>query len=223
MKFILSSAVFAATVGALPNSFTTLTATGGLVVPRANQLIPVVVGGPQDTFAPNSIVAAVGDVIQFQFSNGNHTATQSTIEAPCTPLAGGMSSGHIPFVDGQTDVGTFNMPVLTTEPMLIYCATGPHCQTGQVMIINPANAAQVVAFVKAAQASAPSVDSDLITAGTVGKLPLGNAAFTPDKPQGGGATGGAPLAQAPAPAPVQAAPAVATLAVSVPVTAAHAI
>jgi plastocyanin len=106
-------------------------------VPRANQLIPVVVGGPQDTFAPNSVVAAVGDVVQFQFSNGNHTATQSTLEAPCSPLEGGVNSGHIPFEDGQIDVGTFNMPVTSTEPMFIFCATGPHCQEGQVMIVNP--------------------------------------------------------------------------------------
>lgn len=103
---------------------------------RANQIIPVVVGGPQDTFVPNSVVAAVGDVIQFQFSNGNHTVTQSTADTACTPLEGGVHSGHIPFEDGQTDVGTFNMPVTSTDPMFLYCATGPHCQNGQVMVVN---------------------------------------------------------------------------------------
>lgn len=141
MKLLFSSILLAATSSARPSAFSALEATGGLVgvymeselrmlhsliitVSRANQLIPVVVGGPQDTFAPNSVVAAVGDVIQFQFSNGNHTATQSTPEAPCTPLANGMNSGHIPFQDGQTDVGTFNMPVTSAAPMFIFCATG---------------------------------------------------------------------------------------------------
>ncbi|KAH7364123.1 extracellular serine-rich protein [Rhexocercosporidium sp. MPI-PUGE-AT-0058] len=202
MKFFFFSGFFAATSCALPNSFNTLTATGGLVVPRANQLIPVVVGGPQDTFAPNSVVAALGDVIQFQFSNGNHTATQSTPEAPCTPLAGGVSSGHIPFQDGQTEVGTFNMPVTSVAPMFIYCATGPHCQEGQVMIINPGNAQQLVDFVKAAQGTTASVDSTVIAGGTAGKVTLGTAAFIPAPPEA------APVAApAAAPAPAPAAPA----------------
>jgi plastocyanin len=104
---------------------------------RQSQIIPVVVGGPQDTFVPNALMAAVGDIIQFQFSNGNHTVTQSTSDKACTPMDAGVHSGHIPFKDGQTDVGTFNMPVTSTDPMFLYCATGPHCQEGQVMIINP--------------------------------------------------------------------------------------
>jgi hypothetical protein len=108
---------------------------------RANQLIPVVVGGTQDTFVPNVVVAALGDVIQFQFSNGNHTVTQSAANAACQPLQAtvptAIHSGHIPFQAGQTTVGTFNMPITSLEPMFLYCATGPHCQNGQVMVINP--------------------------------------------------------------------------------------
>ena len=101
----------------------------------------MVVGGPQDTFVPNTVKAAVGDIIQFQFSNGNHTVTQSAADAPCQPLQAtvptAIHSGHIPFQDGQTTVGTFNMPVTSTDTMFLYCATGPHCQEGQVMIVNP--------------------------------------------------------------------------------------
>jgi hypothetical protein len=52
-------------------------------------------------------------------------------------MEAGVHSGHIPFEDGQTEVGTFNMPVTSTEPMFLYCATGPHCQEGQVMVVNP--------------------------------------------------------------------------------------
>lgn len=128
MKSISFFLTLAATVSALPK-----------LTPhrRANQIIPVVVGGPQDTFVPNSVVAAVGDIVQFQFSNGNHTVTQSTVDQACTPMDAGVHSGHIPFEDGQTDVGTFNMPVTSTDPMFLYCATGPHCQNGQVMVINP--------------------------------------------------------------------------------------
>ncbi|CAI0649363.1 unnamed protein product [Colletotrichum noveboracense] len=109
--------------------------------PQGNQLIPVVVGGAQDTFVPNLITAQVGDVVQFQFSNGNHTVTQSAEGAACQPLQDtvptAIHSGHIPFKDGQAMVGTFNMPITSTATMFMYCATGPHCQEGQVLVINP--------------------------------------------------------------------------------------
>lgn len=99
------------------------------------------VGGPQDTFVPNLIQAQVGDVVQFQFSNGNHTVTQSAEGSACQPLQAqnpaAIHSGHIPFQDGQAMVGTFNMPITSADPMFLYCATGPHCQEGQVLVINP--------------------------------------------------------------------------------------
>ncbi|KAF2855644.1 hypothetical protein T440DRAFT_159441 [Plenodomus tracheiphilus IPT5] len=127
-----------------PLFYLTLLTTTTLALPSphrraTNQIVPIIVGGPQDTFVPNSITAAVGDILQFQFSNGNHTVTQSTLDAACAPIADGtgVHSGHIPFADGQTEVGTFNMPVLSAESMFLYCATGPHCQNGQVMVVNP--------------------------------------------------------------------------------------
>jgi hypothetical protein len=144
---------------------------------RANQIIPIIVGGPQDTFVPNSVVAAVGDVLQFQFSNGNHTVTQSTADTACTPLENGVHSGHIPFQDGQTDVGTFNMPVTSTEPMFLYCATGPHCQEGQVMVVNAVNAQQVADYAKKSQETASSTDGTDVRGGTVGKIGLDTAAY----------------------------------------------
>ena len=111
---------------------------GGVRQPRVH---PVVVGGPQDTFVPNQVHAEVGDTIQFQFSSGNHTVTQSAPELACQPLQaslpGAIHSGHIPFEEGQTTVGVFNMPVLSTGTMYLYCATGPHCLEGQVMVVNP--------------------------------------------------------------------------------------
>lgn len=95
------------------------------------------------TYMPNVVVAAPGNVIQFQFSAGNHTVTQSTEMQACTPVqavAGQpdpVNSGHLPFTAGSTTVSTFEMTVTNTQPMFIYCATGPHCQLGQVMVINP--------------------------------------------------------------------------------------
>ena len=143
---------------------------------RQNQVIPVVVGGQQDTFIPNTVNAAVGDVLQFQFSNGNHTVTQSTADAACQPMEGGVHSGHIPFEDGQTDVGTFNVVVSSTDPMFLYCATGPHCQAGQVMVVNPANAGQVAEYAKNSQATESSTDGTDVVGGTPGMIGLDAAA-----------------------------------------------
>ncbi|OTA97023.1 hypothetical protein M434DRAFT_50191, partial [Hypoxylon sp. CO27-5] len=149
----------------------------------ANRIIPVVVGGAQDTFVPNTVTAAVGDIIQFQFSNGNHTVTQSAQDTPCQPLqatvATAIHSGHIPFEDGQTTVGTFNMPVTSTDTMFLYCATGPHCQEGQVMIVNPTDDQQIVNYAKAAAATNASVDGNTVAGGTVASIPLEAAAFVP--------------------------------------------
>ncbi|KAF7539696.1 hypothetical protein G7054_g1973 [Neopestalotiopsis clavispora] len=178
---------------------------------RANQIIPVVVGGPQDTFVPNVVTAAVGDVVQFQFSNGNHTVTQSAQDVGCQPLqasvATAIHSGHIPFVDGQTTVGTFSMPVTSTDPMFLYCATGPHCQEGQVVVINPATAQQVVDYAKISQASSQSGDGTTVVGGTVAQIPLELAAFVP-APAQAAAPAAPPAAEAPAAAdPAAAAPA----------------
>ncbi|KAG9198940.1 hypothetical protein G6514_009217 [Epicoccum nigrum] len=146
-------------------------------------------------------MAAVGDIVQFQFSNGNHTVTQSTADKACTPMDAGVHSGHIPFQDGQTDVGTFNMPVTSTDPMFLYCATGPHCQEGQVMIINPTNAKQVVDYVKLSQATTKSTDGGAPVGGAAGKIALDKAAFSPAPAKGAGGGGAPPAAAAPPAAP----------------------
>ncbi|KAF4847333.1 Extracellular serine-rich protein [Colletotrichum siamense] len=177
--------------------------------PQGNQLIPVVVGGAQDTFVPNLITAQVGDVVQFQFSNGNHTVTQSAEGAACQPLQDtvptAIHSGHIPFKDGQAMVGTFNMPITSTATMFMYCATGPHCQEGQVLVINPTNAQQVVQYSKLAAAAKANVDGKTVVGGAVGQIPLANAAFVPAPAQGaGGGGGGPPPAAAPAAPPAEA-------------------
>lgn len=100
----------------------------------------VIVGGAQSLFVPNLIRAKVGDYIQCQFAEGNHTFTRGAENAGCEPLQktvpDAVHSGHIPFLQGQKDVGTFLMPVTSEEPECFYCATGPHCQIGQVMCIN---------------------------------------------------------------------------------------
>jgi plastocyanin len=110
------------------------------------KVITIVVGSPvlnkSLVFTPNDIKAAPGDILQFQFSQINHTVTQSTFNAPCQPIqesdpqAAGIHSGFIAATANATTVQTFDVPVNDTKPMFIYCAQGPHCQLGMVMTVN---------------------------------------------------------------------------------------
>ncbi|RYO89357.1 hypothetical protein DL762_003248 [Monosporascus cannonballus] len=153
------------------------------------RVIPVVVGGQQDVFVPNVVKASVGDVVQFQFSAGNHTVTQSPADAACVPLQmtdpTAVHSGHIPFEAGQATVGVFEMPVVSTDTMFMYCATGPHCQLGQIMVINPTDDQQVVDYAKLAQAAPENIDGTEVVGGTVSEIPLEQAAFDPPPPEEG--------------------------------------
>ncbi|KAI0882266.1 uncharacterized protein GGS22DRAFT_191435 [Annulohypoxylon maeteangense] len=205
MLLLASQILFAAVANALPSRIISrqdLVDVGGFKINAANRIIPVVVGGAQDTFVPNTVTAAVGDIIQFQFSNGNHTVTQSAQDKPCQPLqatvATAIHSGHIPFQDGQTTVGTFNMPVTNADTMFLYCATGPHCQLGQVMVVNPKDDQQIVNYAKGAASTNSSVDGGAVSGGSVASIPLAAAAFVPAPAQQGPPGGAAPAAEAPA-------------------------
>lgn len=103
---------------------------------------------------PESIQAEAGDMVQFQFLDGNHTATQSSFDAPCSPMeaaaasnatggnssaaAAGIKSGFMPVAasmgDGQ--IPTYTIEVKDTEPMWFFCGQGTHCAGGMAMVIN---------------------------------------------------------------------------------------
>jgi plastocyanin len=56
----------------------------------------VVVGGTAGlVYVPDTIQAAVGDMVIFTFMSNNHTATQSAFAEPCVKLEGGMDSGFM--------------------------------------------------------------------------------------------------------------------------------
>lgn len=95
-------------------------------------------------FSPEEVVAAPGDMIQFQFVSGNHTATQSNFDNPCQPISMhssavvGFHSGFQPAAAsaamGMTS--TYSIPINDTKPIWVYCAQGTHCEGGMVMAIN---------------------------------------------------------------------------------------
>lgn len=103
----------------------------------------VVVGANGDLiYGPSQLNAAIGDIIRFDFNSTNHTVTQSSFNAPCSPLAGGFNTGFnqvnklnhtgVIFVDFEVQVDT---------PLWFYCAQTAkvsHCHKGMVLGINPA-------------------------------------------------------------------------------------
>jgi plastocyanin len=84
---------------------------------------PVATGmAPALLYTPESITAAVGDMVVFEFMQKNHTATQSTFADPCRKMEGGMDSGFMANPEGKPGV-TWNMTVATTEPL---CTSNPN-------------------------------------------------------------------------------------------------
>jgi hypothetical protein len=72
----------------------------------------VTAGDPtSDTlFFPQNTVANVGDVVQFEFKSGNHTASQSIFSSPCIQDESGFVSGFMPI--------SSNSPVYTPSDLL---------------------------------------------------------------------------------------------------------
>ncbi|KAI0082171.1 hypothetical protein K474DRAFT_833541 [Panus rudis PR-1116 ss-1] len=103
----------------------------------------VVVGNANGslTYDPPFISAAPRDTVTFQFHQKNHTATQSTFDAPCVKKADGFDSGFMPVADGATDFPTYTVTVNDTNPVWVYCRQhkpdgSSHCGAGMVFAIN---------------------------------------------------------------------------------------
>ncbi|KAK1594148.1 extracellular serine-rich protein [Colletotrichum navitas] len=155
--------------------------------PPTPKVIPVLVGSPTREksvlFYPDVVRANPGDIVQFQFWPNNHTVTQAAgTQAPCMPLQdqnpNAVHSGFIPGVTDGSPVGTFNVQVENTEPMLMYCATGMHCQLGMVMIINPKADGDVQAYKQAAGQAQANVPAKNVAGGVAGRIPS-NLALPP--------------------------------------------
>lgn len=90
-------------------------------------------------FKPDSIKAAEGDTVKFNFWPKNHSIAQSTFAAPCQPMANGFWSGYVPTANTQAVANTsFILEVKNASaPLWFYCSQGMHCQAGMVGVINP--------------------------------------------------------------------------------------
>jgi len=79
----------------------------------------VMVGGDAGlVYNPDTLNAAMGDMVIFQFMSMNHTVTQSPFDTPCKKLDGGMDSGFMPNPNNTiVPAPQMAMQVTTTKPI----------------------------------------------------------------------------------------------------------
>ncbi|MCJ1466323.1 hypothetical protein MMC07_004942 [Pseudocyphellaria aurata] len=99
----------------------------------------IIVGGsPGLVYTPDTIQAAVGDMVKFNFMSANHTVTQSTFANPCVKMADGHDSGFKANPDGtMSPPPSFTFQVKDTKPTWFYCRQKTHCGKGMTFSINP--------------------------------------------------------------------------------------
>ncbi|KAF5309086.1 hypothetical protein D9611_014988 [Ephemerocybe angulata] len=107
----------------------TILALGALPAVRGASF-DVIVGGPNGLkYTPESVTAQPGDIVRFIFQTKNHTATQSTFDAPCVKAPNGFDSGFIPVADTQTEFQVAEFNVATTDPAKAAGATATATST----------------------------------------------------------------------------------------------
>lgn len=142
-NFAIATLSIGSALGTSSHSFHEAQYTNALLAASGTNVHVVRVGSTNGslTFSPNSVTAAVGDMVQFQFAPANHTVTQSTFDQPCQPIAmnsnvTGIYSGFMPVAATATTSPTYTVQINNTTPMWLYCSQGKHCQAGMTMVIN---------------------------------------------------------------------------------------
>ncbi|KAF2816061.1 Cupredoxin [Mytilinidion resinicola] len=195
------------------------TASATVAAAAGQETVHVVqVGGTNGStiFSPNSVIAAAGDLVQFQFNKKNHSVVQSTFDQPCVPIqnvmpnktdaffSGFMANNHTFGASGVQLVYTIR--VKDTKPIWFYCSQAKHCQSGMVGAINAATSGNktVQAFAALAALAPANLSpgqnpADVAGAASSSGAVLGGASTiataTAAAPSGvAGATGGAATA-----------------------------
>jgi plastocyanin len=139
-------------------------------------------------YTPPTVNASVGDTVEFIFHPKNHTVTQSTFAAPCTPMSNGIDSNFQFVPTNATQGQSMTVMVNSTDPVWFFCRqTGyvshmspflfffllivrvsacSHCQSGMVFAINPSVNKTFAAFQAAANSSGSSTSSASSPAGS---------------------------------------------------------
>ncbi|KAK6842336.1 plastocyanin-like domain-containing protein [Apiospora arundinis] len=86
-SFTATLTLFASMAYTMPTG-TTCDKPSRIVVPPTGVTHKVIAGANgQLRFEPESVLAAVGDIVEFQFHPKNHSVAQSSFAEPCAPLA----------------------------------------------------------------------------------------------------------------------------------------
>ncbi|KAI0789905.1 hypothetical protein C8Q75DRAFT_763129 [Abortiporus biennis] len=117
-------------------------------------------------FDPSAITPAVGDTIAFTYqlpsyikspASTQHSATQSTFDDPCTPMAGGFDTGVQSTGSANDNTGsTFELLVNDTQPLWFFSSVGDDCKSGMVLAVNPPTSGDQTAAAFKAKAEASS-------------------------------------------------------------------
>ncbi|RDB22284.1 hypothetical protein Hypma_010577 [Hypsizygus marmoreus] len=133
--------------------------------------LQVLVGDGGLTFTPPSVVAASGDIINFEFRSKNHSVTQSTFANPCqlqTTPNPGVDSGFQAVAAGATEFPAWSITIDDpSTPLWFFCAqTVPanHCKAGMVFAVNAPPDKSFDAFQANAKASNPSAPTPVPSA-----------------------------------------------------------
>jgi len=120
-------------------SYAVATLASAAAVVAEDHLITVGLGGLM--FQPNSITAASGDTVTFEFHPKNHSVTQSTFVDPCQQSPGGVHSGFLATPPDATSFSQWQIKIdNTATPLWFFCAQtlpAPHCHSGMVFAVNP--------------------------------------------------------------------------------------
>jgi len=104
----------------------------------AAKTVHTVLADTDPVFTPSSVSASIGDTILFLFNSGNHSATQSTFDNPCTPLSNGFDSGFEPNIDNTVSpTPNYTISVTSTGSEWFYSKQGSECESGMVFALNP--------------------------------------------------------------------------------------
>ncbi|PSS27198.1 hypothetical protein M430DRAFT_130471 [Amorphotheca resinae ATCC 22711] len=150
----------------------TVTVTDASGTSAAKATHSVTVGGTAGlVYTPDTIEAAVGDMVIFTFESANHTVTQSAFNTPCEKLAGGVDSGFIPNINNSVSPPPqMAMQVTVATPIWFYCKQKGHCGKGMTFSINPtANKTQAM-FQQMAIAQNGTGSASAITGGSTSSV-----------------------------------------------------
>lgn len=88
-----------------------------LTATAAHAAVVKIAVGPGLTFTPDSVAAAVGDVLEFRFTGGNHDAVLGDFSQACkpaSPAGTGFASGAI--AGSATNVCPLLKPTTSSKP-----------------------------------------------------------------------------------------------------------